>query len=209
MGTFRMFMQKDSIPSEVDIPNPGMMEGEEKRIYVSRKPVNGLANQTFTSKDCPERFCGVSIGEEEDLGNNSIHPAYLVPITSKPFSMYGKVGWEDKDELRLIAKTFIGQKGIACVRAATIDDLDKLSFSKIPRGIYWLGDTDFSVDSSGVHFYRYYMKNGEVKAVKFFRYYNQKLYLEKVNVQAGILSVVVFETIIKDKLNKEHNYLYG
>lgn len=208
MGTFRMFMQKDSIPSEVDIPNLGVREGEKKRTYVSSKAMNGVTGQIFSSNNCPDVFQGISIGEEEDLGSMCSHPAYLVPITSKPFAMAEKAGWEAKDELRLIAKTLIGQNSIVCVRAATIDDLNKVEPGKIPREAYWLDDTDFSVDSSGIHFYRYYVKNGEIRQVKFFRYYNQILHTEKVNVRAGILAVVVLGTIIKPKKKVEYSFLY-
>ena len=53
-----------------------------------------------------------------------------------------------------------------------------------------------------------YVKNGEIRQVKFFRYYNQILHTEKVNVRAGILAVVVYETIIKPKKKVEYSFLY-
>lgn len=192
------FVRRSNIDSEIEIPNLGK-EGT-KREYISKKNVNGFEDQTFTSNDCPDYFHGAYIREDEDPGNGTYHPSYLVPVTKKPWIPFGKKGWLAvfKDfELDKIARKLLSQYDIANVRSARESDLNGVD---IPAGKFWLSTPTTIIYNNNVCLGIKYVDNGVIKRVNL---YDSSTYERLCNAEAGILAVVTTDTVIEDEEQKE------
>lgn len=196
-----VFVRRDNIEYDITIPNMGK-EGK-RREYISRKAVNGLEDQTFTSDDCPSSFTGIYIGEEEDPGNGKLHPSYLVPVTEKswiPFGKQGVVAATQDFELDSIARKLLAQQGIANIRSVRESDLRDVD---IPTGRYWLSTPASVIYDDGVRFGLKYVYNGEVKSFELYDTCNLNVHEKAGDIEACILAVVSIDTVIEDDEPRE------
>lgn len=196
-----VFVRRSNIEYEITIPNVGM-EGS-RREYISRKVVNGLVDQEFTSDDCPSSFTGIYIGEEEDPGNGNLHPSYLVPVTEKswiPFGKQGVVAATQEFELDSIARRLLAQQGIANIRSARESDLRDVD---IPAGRYWISTPASVIYNDGVRLGLKYVDNGEVKGFELYDTCNLNAFEKAGDIEACILAVVSIDIIIEDDEPRE------
>ena len=185
------FVNKGNIVPKISIPNPTWEEG---RVYVSKRVNNGWREQRFTSKEYPEIFKGTYIHDEYDQENGKLHPAYITVITKSNWIVSGKQGWLDVKELDYIPRKLLSQEGIANIRSARIEDFVGM---EMPEGKFWLASQSFITDREGTHFYIPYAENGKIKNADIYHIDNSNR-IYGSDASAGILAIVVLETVIKD-----------
>lgn len=190
------FVGEGNVAPRISIPNPAY---EEERVYVSNRISNGWREQKFTSKEYPEIFMGTYIHDEYDHGNGKLHPAYMTIITKSNWTAAGKQGWLNVKELDSIPRKLLSQEGIANIRSARIEDFAGM---EMPEGKFWLASPSFMTDKEGTHFYIPYVENGKIKNANTYHIDNSNR-IYGVEASAGILAIVVLETVIKDMEIKE------
>ncbi len=190
------FVKRSNIAPKIVIPNPNNKEGRE-RVYISRKFTNGWKDQPFTSKDCPDCFSGVYVHEDEDPGNQTIHPSYLTVVTRKKWVPYGLKGWKNASkELCFIAKKLMSpNEGVANIREVYNSDIIA---KRMPNGKFWLADSLVRTDEEGTHFFMMYVDNGKIKTSELCLIDSSGVHDKAGDVEASILAVVTLDTIIND-----------